>query len=140
MNFIHVQYFGDNERHSWVSEINIFPFTGPDEFDKQGLELIISKYFNNRKFDSKFKSAFSINSTHRAKWEIAVSEATEILGITDKDRALIFAPAPSFIRPSSSSSKKKRKLSNTDSQSEVPKKKFKSNVSTFGFFFIYLDM
>lgn len=135
-NLVHVQYFGDNERHSWVVEVNMLPFSGADDFDKFIEELSANSGNLSKKKLKEQRIPFIVSSSLKIKWEIATCEATEILNISDEDRACIFAPAPPIIK-SSAPAKKKRKLSLNDTQSVIPVKKAKRTVSFFFYLILY---
>ncbi|XP_035729731.1 histone-lysine N-methyltransferase NSD2-like isoform X1 [Vespa mandarinia] len=85
---IHVQYFGDKGRHSWVSSNSMIHFTNLDDFQKLSESLTAEI----KRKDAKYAAAFVIKPGLKIKWETAVEEATEVQPMTDQERADIFKP------------------------------------------------
>ncbi|XP_024945454.1 histone-lysine N-methyltransferase NSD2 isoform X2 [Cephus cinctus] len=85
---IHVQYFGDKGRHSWVSSNSMIAFTGFDDFQK----LAESVTQTIKKKHPKYAAAFLVKPGIKQKWERAVSEAAEVLPMTDLERSEVFQP------------------------------------------------
>ncbi|XP_011707268.1 PREDICTED: histone-lysine N-methyltransferase NSD2 isoform X2 [Wasmannia auropunctata] len=85
---IHVHYFGDKGRRSWVSGNCLMEFTGLDDF----LKLSDSLTADAKKKDPKYAAAFIVKPGTRKKWQNAVDEITEVQSLTTDDRVAIFAP------------------------------------------------
>ncbi|XP_077258296.1 nuclear receptor binding SET domain protein isoform X1 [Temnothorax americanus] len=86
--WVHVHYFGDKGRHSWVSAKMMMQFISLANF----VELEKSfKSADTRKKDSKYATAFTVKPRARIKWENAVREAEEAQALTMEERIAIFA-------------------------------------------------
>ncbi|XP_015183838.1 PREDICTED: histone-lysine N-methyltransferase NSD2 isoform X1 [Polistes dominula] len=85
---IHVQYFGDKGRHSWVSSHYMIPFTNLDDF----LKLSESLPAEMKRKDTKYAAGFIIKAGLKSKWDTAVEEATDVKSMSDQERADIFKP------------------------------------------------
>ncbi|XP_011168629.2 zinc finger CW-type PWWP domain protein 1 [Solenopsis invicta] len=83
---IHVHYFGDGGRHSWVSENNMIQFTTLSDFLKLAQSLTIDK----KKKDPKFAAAFIIKQGLKIKWHIAIQEAMKAQPLTIEKRVALF--------------------------------------------------
>lgn len=84
---IHVHYFGDKGRHSWVSANYMMQFTSLLDF----LKIAESLTAETKKKEPKYAAAFIIKPGARAKWQNAVQEATEVQPIAMEERVAIFA-------------------------------------------------
>ncbi|KAL0116161.1 hypothetical protein PUN28_011190 [Cardiocondyla obscurior] len=84
---IHVHYFGDKGRHSWVSSTYMMPFTSLADF----LKLAESLTPEIKKKDPKYAAAFIVKPGAKLKWQNAVQEATETQPMTIEERIAIFA-------------------------------------------------
>ncbi|GLH06500.1 Probable histone-lysine N-methyltransferase Mes-4 [Gryllus bimaculatus] len=83
---LHVQFFGDNGRHSWVTTNCVIKFEG-----KNGLQSFAEKVLSEiKKKDKKFSSAFSIRPSSKVQWDCAVQEAEEALPKTNQERIKFF--------------------------------------------------
>jgi len=120
---IHVQYFGDNERHSWVSSNSMIQFTNRDDFIKLSVE--------QRKKYPKSTGAFIIKQGTKAKWDKAVEEAMEVQPMTIEERVEAFAPKKKISKPkitlklSSNDQKNKNKRKNSIDQDKPDTKRAK---------------
>ncbi|XP_053972341.1 histone-lysine N-methyltransferase NSD2 isoform X2 [Hylaeus anthracinus] len=85
---VHVQYFGDKGRHSWVSSNSMIPFTNLADFKKLS-ESITAEI---KKRDPKYAAAFIIKPGIKSKWESAVEEAMEVQPMSNDERANTFKP------------------------------------------------
>lgn len=85
---VHVQYFGDRGRHSWVSANCMMQFTNLADF----MKLSDSLTAETKKKDSKYAAGFVVKPGTRSKWENAVDEAMQVQPMTIEERAEIFAP------------------------------------------------
>ncbi|XP_014480205.1 PREDICTED: histone-lysine N-methyltransferase NSD2 isoform X2 [Dinoponera quadriceps] len=95
---IHVQYFGDRGRHSWVSSKCMMEFTNLADF-KKAAELATS---DPKKKDPKYTAAFTVKQSTKSKWESAIEEALEVQLMTITERAKMFAPKVKASRSASS--------------------------------------
>ncbi|XP_043589908.1 histone-lysine N-methyltransferase NSD2 isoform X4 [Bombus pyrosoma] len=95
---IHVQYFGDKGRHSWVSSNSMIPFTNLADFKKLS-ESITAEV---KKRDAKYAAAFIVKPGIKSKWESAIEEAMEVESMSNDDRAHVFKPKEKSIRNKSS--------------------------------------
>ena len=95
---IHVQYFGDKGRHSWVSSNSMIPFTNLADFKKLS-ESITAEV---KKRDAKYAAAFIVKPGIKSKWESAIEEAMEVQPMSNDDRANIFKPKEKNIKNKSS--------------------------------------
>ncbi|XP_011260373.1 histone-lysine N-methyltransferase NSD2 [Camponotus floridanus] len=84
---IHVQYFGDKGRHSWVSANCMMQFTNLADF----LKLADSLITETKKKD-RYAAAFVVKQGIKSKWENAVDEAMQVQPMTNEERAEAFAP------------------------------------------------
>ncbi|XP_076238839.1 nuclear receptor binding SET domain protein [Calliopsis andreniformis] len=85
---VHVQYFGDKGRHSWVSSNSMIPFTNLADFMKLS-ESITAEV---KKRDAKYAAAFVVKPGIKSKWESAIDEAMEVQPLSNEARADIFKP------------------------------------------------
>ncbi|XP_039304708.1 histone-lysine N-methyltransferase NSD2 isoform X2 [Solenopsis invicta] len=83
---IHVHYFGDRGRRSWVSENYMMQFTTLSDFLKLGQSLTAEM----KKKDPKFAAAFIIKQKSKTKWHNAVQEAIEAQPLTIEKRIALF--------------------------------------------------
>lgn len=121
---IHVQYFGDNERHSWVASTCMIQFTNRDDFVKLSESLTVEQ---KKKYDMR---AFIIKQRTKAKWDKAVEEAMEVQPMTIKERAEAFAPKKKVkpkvtLKSSSNDQKNKNKRKNSTDQDRPDTKRIK---------------
>lgn len=72
---IHVHFFNDHGRHSWIPAQNMIPFLGIEEFRKRAKSINDSF----RKKEPKFAAAFNIKPNVFLKWQMAVAEAMDVL-------------------------------------------------------------
>ncbi|KOC64333.1 putative histone-lysine N-methyltransferase NSD2 [Habropoda laboriosa] len=91
---LHVQYFGDKGRHSWVSSNSMIPFTNLADFKKLS-ESITAEV---KKRDVKYAAAFVVKAGIKSKWESAIEEAMEVQAMSNEDRARIFKPKEKNIK------------------------------------------
>lgn len=85
---IHVQYFGDKGRHSWVSSNLMIPFTNLADFKKLSKSITADV----KKREPKYAAAFIVRAVMKSKWESAIEEAMEVQPMTNEIRADIFKP------------------------------------------------
>lgn len=85
---VHVQYFGDSCRHGWVHESSMLPFTGITDF----LKLAEDSKHEVKKRNGKIISLYAAKKPIKRKWDIAIEEATEVLPMTNEERAEVFKP------------------------------------------------
>ncbi|CAK9827707.1 Histone-lysine N-methyltransferase NSD2 [Anthophora retusa] len=97
MLMLHVQYFGDKGRHSWVSSNSMIPFTNLADFKKLS-ESITAEV---KKRDAKYAAAFVVKPGVKSKWESAIEEAMEVQAMSNEDRAQIFKPKEKNIKSKS---------------------------------------
>ncbi|KAG5332861.1 NSD2 methyltransferase, partial [Acromyrmex heyeri] len=83
---VHVHYFGDKGRHSWVSANCMMQFTSLTDFQK----LAESLTTETKKKDPKYVAAFVIKPGVKKKWQNAVEEATETQPLSTEERIAIF--------------------------------------------------
>lgn len=91
---IHVQYFGDKGRHSWVSSNSMIPFTNLADFKKLS-ESITAEV---KKRDAKYAAAFIVKPGIKSKWESAIEEAMEVQPMSNNDRANVFRPKDKTVK------------------------------------------
>ncbi|XP_012235708.1 histone-lysine N-methyltransferase NSD2 isoform X2 [Linepithema humile] len=124
---VHVQYFGDNERHSWVSSNSMISFTNLDDFVKLPESLTAEQ----KKQNAKYIRAFVIKQGTKAKWDKAVEEAMEVQSMTIEERAEAFAPKKKVskskvtLKSSSNDQKNKNKRKNSTDQDRPDTKRTK---------------
>lgn len=140
MLMIHVQYFGDKERHSWVSSNCMIQFTNRDDFVKLS-ELLTAE---QKKKYTRYSGAFVIKQGTKAKWDKAVEEAMEILPMTIEERAEVFAPKKKVSKSkdlkSSSNDQKnknKRKISTDQDRSDIKRVKYDNVILRATFYINY---
>lgn len=83
---VHVHYFGDKGRHSWVSANCMMQFTSLADFQK----LAESLTTDTKKKDPKYVAAFVVKPGIKKKWQNAVKEATETQPLSTEERIAIF--------------------------------------------------
>ncbi|KAK7792725.1 hypothetical protein R5R35_005933 [Gryllus longicercus] len=83
---LHVQFFGDNGRHSWIPTSCVIKYEGPDQFHKFA-EKVLNEM---KKKDKKYSSAFHVKPASKPKWEIAIREAEESVPKAREDRIQFF--------------------------------------------------
>lgn len=110
---IHVRYFGDNGRHSWVSARCMMRFTSLADFKK----LSESVTAETKKKDPRYAAAFVVKQSMKAKWENAVDETTEVQPMTIEERVATFAPKTKATKS------KNAKSSTTDEKNRNNKRK-----------------
>lgn len=127
---IHVQYFGDRGRHSWVSANCMMQFTNLADFIKLSESLTAETKKKDSKY-AKYAAAFVVKSGIRSKWENAIDEAMQVQPMTIEERAETFAPKTKHSRNAKSSTEKnksnKRKYS-TDQDGPDAKRAKQDNV------------
>lgn len=109
----------------------MMPFTGVKDFQDMGDSLPPE----TKKRDPKYAAAFVVKPGTRAKWETAVFEATEVLSMTDEQRAEMFRPqvktpkavTPKVAKTNSKEKSRKRKLSPSNNE-PAAKQSRKENV------------
>ncbi|PNF15991.1 hypothetical protein B7P43_G04630, partial [Cryptotermes secundus] len=84
---LHVQFFGDNGRRSWLYSNCVIQFEGLEAFNKSAVKI----HSQMKKRDRKFAAAFHVPPKAKAKWDIAVREAEEAMGRTRTERLQDFA-------------------------------------------------
>ncbi|XP_003707627.2 nuclear receptor binding SET domain protein isoform X1 [Megachile rotundata] len=114
---IHVQYFGDKGRHSWVSSNSMIPFTNLADFKKLSESITIEI----KKRDAKYAAAFVVKPGIKSKWESAIEEAMEVHSMSNEDRANIFKPKEN--------SAKNRSVKALDDKDKINKRKHSSDSS-----------
>ncbi|XP_012266706.2 histone-lysine N-methyltransferase NSD2 isoform X2 [Athalia rosae] len=132
---IHVRYFGDKGRHNWVAANNLMPFTGIENFRS----LAESLSNEPKKKDPRYAAAFIIKPSAKAKWDEAVMEATEVMSMSDEERAQLFMPkikepksvTPKVPQSDSNEKSRKRKLS-LDHKKSLSKKIKQENADSEG--------
>lgn len=87
ITMVHVHYFGDKGRHSWVSANCMMQFTSLADF----LKLAESVTAETKKKDPRYAAAFIVKPGAKLKWQNAVQEAMETLPMTTEERVAIFA-------------------------------------------------
>lgn len=110
---VHVQYFGDRGRHSWVSSNCMMEFTNLADFKK------ISEFasLDSKKKGPKYVAAFTVKQGIKSKWESAIEEAVEVQSMTIEERAKAFAPKVQASRSTNS------KTSTLDEKNKGTKRK-----------------
>lgn len=83
---LHVQFFGDNGRRSWLNTSSVINFCGLTAFNKMG-EAILSTM---KKKEPKLVSAFVIKPSVVQVWEKAVQEAEDLINKTREERTEYF--------------------------------------------------
>ncbi|XP_028044600.1 histone-lysine N-methyltransferase NSD2 isoform X2 [Monomorium pharaonis] len=86
MMLIHVTYFGDKGRRSWVSANSMMPFTNLQDF----LKLAKSLTAETKKKDSKLAAAFVVQQRSKIRWDNAVQEAMKAQPKTIEERLALF--------------------------------------------------
>ncbi|XP_014217286.1 histone-lysine N-methyltransferase NSD3 isoform X2 [Copidosoma floridanum] len=72
---IHVHFFNDHGRHSWIPSHHMIPFNGIEDFRKRARSVTE----NIRKKEPKFAAAMVIKPTIFPTWQKAVAEAMDVL-------------------------------------------------------------
>lgn len=126
---IHVQYFGDKGRHSWVSSNSMIPFTNLADFKKLS-ESITAEV---KKRDAKYAAAFVIKPGIKLKWESAIEEAMEVESMSNDARAHVFKPKEKNMKNKSSKlseekNKANKRKNSSDSNDSDSKRAKKDNV------------
>jgi len=85
--WMHVQFFGDNGRRSWLNSSAIMAFHGREAF----MQLAETVLAGMRKKDPKQTSAFVIKPAVVQVWEKAVQEAQDMASVTREERISFFA-------------------------------------------------
>jgi len=125
---IHVQYFGDKGRHSWVSANCMMQFTNLADF----LTLADSLTIETKKKD-RYAAAFVVKQGIKSKWENAVDEAMQVQPMTIEERAEAFAPKIKVSRSRDAKSStideknKNNKRKNSTDQDEPDAKRVKQD-------------
>ncbi|XP_032662597.1 histone-lysine N-methyltransferase NSD2 isoform X2 [Odontomachus brunneus] len=112
---VHVQYFGDRGRHSWVSAKGMMEFTNLADFKKVA-ELAMLKKKKQHKYIA-VKQGYNVKQGIKSKWESAIEEALEVQLMTIEERAKTFAPKVKTSKSTGS------KLSTVDEKSKSNKRK-----------------
>ncbi|XP_076171754.1 nuclear receptor binding SET domain protein isoform X2 [Ptiloglossa arizonensis] len=118
---VHVQYFGDKGRHSWVSSNSMIPFTNIADFKKLS-ESITAEI---KKRDAKYAAAFVVKPGIKSKWESAIEEAMEVKPMSNEDRANIFKPKEKNAKSRSP------KTTTLDEKDKANKRKYSTDSSGF---------
>ncbi|XP_054259007.1 histone-lysine N-methyltransferase NSD2 [Macrosteles quadrilineatus] len=84
--WLHVQFFGDNGRRSWLNSSAVMAFNGRDAFVQLGETVLAGM----RKKDPKQTSAFVIKPAVIQVWEKAVQEAEDLASATREERIEFF--------------------------------------------------
>ncbi|XP_020293467.1 histone-lysine N-methyltransferase NSD2 isoform X2 [Pseudomyrmex gracilis] len=84
---VHVQYFGDKERHNWVTKNCMMEFTSIEDF--MNLSKMLTPEM--KKKDPKYAAALVVRKAKK-KWNEAVKEALEVQQLTLEERNERFAP------------------------------------------------
>lgn len=116
---IHVQYFGDKGRHSWVSSNSMIHFTNLEDFQKLSESLTPEI----KKKDAKYAAAFVIKPGLKVKWETAVDEANDVKSMTDDERADIFKPVVKTTK------QKNQKKHNFNGKNKNSKRKYSNDLN-----------
>ncbi|KAL1138202.1 hypothetical protein AAG570_009893 [Ranatra chinensis] len=85
--FLHVRFFGDNGRRSWVVSTHIMPFQGLDSFQNLVDETCTPEM---KKRDPRMYKAFFVGSSIRKAWQAAVSEAESLIESPRSERIIYF--------------------------------------------------
>lgn len=88
MLMLHVRYFGDQGRHSWVFSSCMLEFTNLADFKKEAESAMLDP----KKKGAKHVAAFTVKPGIKSKWESAIEEALEVQSMTIEERAKAFAP------------------------------------------------
>jgi len=122
---IHVHYFGDKGRHSWVSANCMLQFTCLADF----LKLAESLTTETKKKNAKYAAAFVVKLGIKKKWQNAVQEAMEAQSVTTEKRIAIFATevkipksrdAKSFTVNEKNQNQRKRSRLNSETEQNEP--------------------
>ncbi|XP_073969471.1 nuclear receptor binding SET domain protein isoform X3 [Rhodnius prolixus] len=96
-DLIHVRFFGDHGRRSWIYKGNILPFQGLDAFLTLAEQKCTPKI--KKKFPKLYRS-FSVTTSVRKAWQAAVSEAESLKEAPRSERVKYFMEAfPQPITP-----------------------------------------
>lgn len=114
---VHVQYFGDKGRHSWVSANCMMQFTNLADF----IKLSDSLTAETKKKDARYAAAFVVKQGIKSKWENAVDEAMQVQPMTIEERAEAFAPKIKISRS------KDAKSSTVDEKDKNNKRKYSTD-------------
>lgn len=113
---VHVQYFGDRGRHSWVSSKSMMEFTNLADFKKIAELAMLESKKKGSKHIAKH-TAFTVKQGIKSKWESAIEEALEVQSMPIEERAKTFAPKVKASKSTSS------KLSTVDEKGKSNKRK-----------------
>lgn len=116
---IHVRYFGDRGRHSWVSANCMMQFTNLADF----IKLADSLTAEIKKKDAKYAAAFIVKRKIRSKWENAIDEAMQVQPMTIEERVEAFAPKIKVSRS------KDAKSSTVDEKNKNNKRKYSTDLN-----------
>ncbi|XP_075224627.1 nuclear receptor binding SET domain protein isoform X2 [Lycorma delicatula] len=83
---LHVQFFGDNGRRSWLSSSAVMNYTGKEAFDRLAKSILSGM----KRKDPRQMSALVVKPQMRNVWEAAVCEAESLLNATREERVLHF--------------------------------------------------
>uniref|UniRef100_A0A1B6KAF0 Histone-lysine N-methyltransferase n=2 Tax=Graphocephala atropunctata TaxID=36148 RepID=A0A1B6KAF0_9HEMI len=133
--WLHVQFFGDNGRRSWLNTTAIMAYNGREAFIQLGDTILAGM----RKKEPKQTSAFVIKPAVVQVWEKAVQEAEDLIQASREDRISFFLaqfppmPLPMLTKEQvlgqlESPPKKrgrKRKADQSPQEEEVKKKQIK---------------
>ncbi|XP_034232621.1 histone-lysine N-methyltransferase NSD2 isoform X2 [Thrips palmi] len=78
----HVLFYGDNGKRSWVASTLVLQFLGLQDFERQAAAVTSDM----KKKDPKFYPGFVIKPFLKAKWNIAVREAEDVMTLTRDER------------------------------------------------------
>jgi len=81
----HVHYYGEANERGWVSDTSVIRFRGRAAFDVY-VERMVVEHRRDRK-------SFSVSTSRKRAWEIAVSEAEMALGLSRRQRIEIWMPS-----------------------------------------------
>lgn len=112
---IHVHFFNDNGRHSWIPAHHMIPFSGIEDFRSRA-SLITDE---TRKKDPKLVAALSIKPSYFEAWQKAVAEAMDVLYELDMSALDDFKPQLKDLTnnvPKKTSVQRKRKRKSDDNQ------------------------
>ncbi|PSN42109.1 hypothetical protein C0J52_02967 [Blattella germanica] len=96
---IHVQFFGDNGRRSWLYINCVMAFLGLEAYNELAAKLLNE----SKKKDKKLASTFIVTGKNKIKWDIAVQEAEVAMALSREERMQDFAtlyPSPQKSRKS----------------------------------------
>lgn len=75
---LHVHFFGDKGRHSWLPSKNILKYEGQDKLRRLSEDILAQI----KKKDKKFVSSFIVKQSCKSRWEGAVEEADNAVSLS----------------------------------------------------------